>query len=84
MEQWAQWYERSENDRVVAKTEIGDTLVSTVFLGIDHQFGSGPPLIFETMIFGGEYDQYQVRSSTWSEAESEHEVACSLVRGGMH
>lgn len=26
-------------------------MVSTVFLGIDHQFGDGPPLIWETMIF---------------------------------
>ena len=28
--------------------------ISTVFLGIDHNFNlEGPPLLFETMIFGG-------------------------------
>lgn len=26
--------------------------VSTVWLGIDHGFGIGPPVIFETMVFG--------------------------------
>lgn len=25
--------------------------VSTIFLGIDHNFGDGPPLFFETMVF---------------------------------
>jgi len=28
--------------------------VSTVFLGLDHNFSSkGPPVVFETMVFGG-------------------------------
>lgn len=27
--------------------------VSTVFLAIDHAFGDGPPVLYETMIFGG-------------------------------
>lgn len=33
------------------KTEIGDYIVSTVDLGLDHSFGDGPPLYYETMIF---------------------------------
>lgn len=28
-----------------------DYWISTVFLGIDHSFGQGPPLVFETMVF---------------------------------
>lgn len=27
--------------------------VSTVYLGFNHRFGDGPPLIFETMVFPG-------------------------------
>lgn len=42
--------------KYVAKARIGDAKVSTVWLGHNHQFGDGPPLIFETMIFGGERD----------------------------
>lgn len=39
--------------RGVALTEVGETSVSTVWLGINHRFDEkGPPLIFETMVFG--------------------------------
>ena len=55
--------------------------ISTVFLGIDHNFGAeGPPLLFETMIFGGERDEYQVRTATWADAELAHKETCDLVR----
>src|SRR5258706_13563526 len=47
----ARWFQTS--DRHVAKTDFGDVRVSTVFLGFDRSFGQGPPLLFETMIFGG-------------------------------
>lgn len=75
---WAHWFETS--DRQVAQDQIGDTCISTVFLGIDHQWGKGPPLIFETMIFGGVHDLYQTRSSTWDEAEKQHAKAIDLVK----
>lgn len=32
----------------------------------------GPPILFETMIFGGEHDQYQERCSTWEQARKAH------------
>ena len=50
-------------------------MVSTVFLGLDHAFDGGTPLLFETMIFGGEHDEYQERYATWDEAEAGHLVA---------
>jgi hypothetical protein len=37
-------------DGIVAKTQIGKYLVSTVFLGLDHGW-EGDPLWFETMVF---------------------------------
>ena len=41
---WAKAFEDQEA-RKVARTEIGDGVyVSTVFLGLDHSFGQGPPL----------------------------------------
>lgn len=36
---------------VLAKTVVGSWEVSTVWLGHDHQFLHGPPIIFETMVF---------------------------------
>lgn len=76
--EWAAWFENA--DRNVARDRIGDVSVSTVFLAMNHSFGEGPPLLFETMIFGGEHDQYQERFSTWEEAEAGHQTALDLVR----
>ena len=65
----------------VAKTEISEIEISTVFLGINHAISpEDPPQIFETMIFGGEHDEYQERYSTYEEAVEGHERACELVR----
>ncbi len=76
--EWATWYETA--DRAVAKTTInGEVRVSTVFLGLDHSFGNGPPLLFETMIFGGKHDQYQERFETWDQAETGHKIAVELA-----
>jgi len=75
------WARQMEAGCIVQQTTFEEIKVSTVFLGIDHAFGSGPPLLFETMIFGGKYDEYQERYSTWAQAEAGHEVACALVRG---
>jgi len=37
--------------RILETTLPDGKWVSTVWLGINHQFGQGPPLIFETMVF---------------------------------
>jgi len=69
---WARYFETA--DRHVANTELKNgTRVSTVFLGLDHNFTqSGRPILFETMIFGGERDQDMMRYATWSEAMCGH------------
>ena len=76
---WAKWFE-DDSERRVALTEIDGVSVSTVFLGLDHSFGGGTPILFETMIFGGEYDDYQERYHTLEEAQAGHEKAVSLVK----
>ncbi len=77
---WAAALE-SVNRHVVQDT-IGDIMVSTVFLGLDHSVGdAGRPCIFETMIFGGPHDEYCERYSTWEEAEAGHRKALALVQG---
>lgn len=79
LREWADAF-NAVGTRRVARDRIGDAEVSTVFLGIDHSFGQGPPLIFETMIFGGQHDQDQWRYSTWDEAVAGHQAAVELVR----
>jgi hypothetical protein len=76
---WANWMEQFKLRRV-AETTIYMVRISTVFLGLDHQWGDGPPLVFETMIFGGEHDNDQWRCSTWEEAVAQHQNAVDLVQ----
>lgn len=58
--------------------------VSTVFLfGINHRYDDGPPLLFETIIFGGEHDEYQERYPTWDEAVAGHARAVAMVRASL-
>lgn len=75
MMEWARWFQNTA-DRVVAKTQVyggyDGCEVSTVFLGLDHSFGEGPPLLFETLVLGGPFDQEMERYSTWAEAEAGH------------
>lgn len=70
---------------IIGKTLFTNTVeISTVFLAMDHQFGDGPPLVFESMIFGEtgdpEYpDNYQDRYTTVQEALAGHERLVSNV-----
>ncbi len=77
--EWGEWFEHA--DRRVAETSLpNEVRVSTVFLGLDHNFEEGKPILFETMIFGGKQDQYQERYHTWEEAEAGHEQAVSKAK----
>jgi hypothetical protein len=78
---WAKWMEKA--DRKVARTAINAVSISTVFLGLDHGFSMNDehvPLLFETMIFGGEHDEYQERYATWDEAVAGHQFAVDMIR----
>lgn len=71
---WAKSYEVIL-DRIVKQDQIGPYFVSTVFLGLNHAFGEGPPLIFETMVFSNQdYGNalYEERYSTPSDAREGH------------
>lgn len=73
-------YRRVAHDRFMA--DSGDWIrVSTVFLGLDHNYwDTGEPILFETMVFGGVLDEYMWRYCTWEEAEEGHALALKLAR----
>ena len=75
---WGLWY--ANTDRRVRKETVCGSEISTVFLGMDHSFGSGKPLLFETMVFDGPLDGEMERCSTWDEAEAMHERMVERVR----
>jgi hypothetical protein len=70
---WSTWYATA--DRVVARDDLGAYVVSTVFLGLDHNFAAtGRPILFETMVFRDQtlIDVDQDRYATWDEAAAGH------------
>lgn len=79
--EWAVWFDQSEH-RVVARTHLTPKWrVSTVFLGLDHRYGEGAPIVFETMIFPETRGiNWQSRYSTWEEAVAGHEKALVWLR----
>jgi len=88
MRQWMEAFEDRENREKyvrVAWTVVDGIEISTVWLGIDHNFArihhpELPPLIFETMVFGGAMDQEPYRWATEQEAIDGHEIAVAAVR----
>jgi hypothetical protein len=78
---WAKWFENFTN-RTVAYTEItSECYVSTVFVGINLSFVvDRPPLVFETMIFGGPLNQYQWRYASYDDAQTGHAAAVRKAR----
>ena len=82
--EWAKWFERSMLERRIAFDEIGDFLVSTVFLGLDHGLDGSTPLLFETIMFLDGKEVAMDRYATRAEALAGHArwVANASEKGG--
>ena len=86
---WMKSY-RSEEYKQLNVTMVGPYYVSTVWLGLDHGFlGSGPPIIFETMVFadyledGRAADFSLTRYETIQDALRGHDVMVKYVRESL-
>jgi hypothetical protein len=78
---FARWFENDVNRRVGYTQITSEVSVSTVFVAFDHRyFGKGPPLLFETMVFGGERDGEQQRYSSWDDAATGHAALVRALR----
>lgn len=79
--EWARWLETAGERRVLGRSKIGDVVVSTVFVGLDmRMLPGGPPLLWETMIFGGPEDQWQERYASKAEAIAGHARAVRIAK----
>jgi hypothetical protein len=69
----------------IGSIKDGEICISTVFLETDHNHchGCGKPVLFETMVFGGEYDQQQWRYHTYREALRGHQEVVEKVRRSL-
>jgi hypothetical protein len=77
-------YDFFESDkRRVAADMVGAWYISTVFLGMDHSFGDGPAVLWETMVFGPEpWGDWQDRYTARADAEAGHKRIHDLILAG--
>ncbi len=84
--EWSKLLENPEYKIVARLEEDRDgehLLISTVWLGLNHNWGPGKPLIFETMIFGGPYNEWQMRWTSEKEAVKGHEAVVWAYRENL-
>lgn len=76
---WAKWF--GTRKRVLAFETVGQNMISTIFLGIDHNFEEGgPPVLWETMSFGAKLNNEMLRcAGTKEQAEAMHEEMVKAV-----
>ncbi len=81
---WGAFFENRERRRVAADelTINGeDVRISTVFLGMDHSWEGGPPILWETMVFGGKLNEEQDRcAGNREQAEAMHAAMVARVQ----
>ena len=76
--EWGKWMETA--NRRVARETFGDSEISTIFLGLDHSHLGGKPILFETLVFGGDLSDEMDRYSTWDEAVLGHKAMVDRVK----
>lgn len=82
--EWAKDHSNLQYKRVAETMLPNGKWVSTVWLGLDHSFGDGPPLIFETMVFASKDDLQEEdceRYSTEAQAIAGHDAMVAKWTG---
>lgn len=77
--EWGKWFGEGSN-RIVKQETVNDSFVSTIFMGLDHAFNGGVPVLFETIVFNGKHDQYSERYYDWDEAEAGHKRIVEMIK----
>lgn len=81
---WSDWYQRNHRRHRIGDTRIGDQRISTRNMGLDLAWGrSNPPVLWETMIFGGPHDMAQWRYTSRQAAIETHTRIVKHLRYGM-
>lgn len=85
---WGMWFQTSIAARIVARDldeapGAPPVQVSTVFLAMDHSWLDGPPILYETLVFGGPLDGEMERYTSRAEALEGHQEMCRRVREAL-
>lgn len=79
--EWSLWIMSAKTTVMI--NELKDSIISTRFVGIDLNPGSGnfnsQPMVFETLVTGGALDGNRNFYPTWDEAIQGHLKICTQV-----
>lgn len=78
LKKWGELWE-DFSYRLIQQDKVNGKFISTVWLGSNHRFiGEGAPLIFETMVFPDDEDNWEeeemYRYATEAEAKATHQM----------
>jgi hypothetical protein len=76
------------NNRRVAYHKNKEYSISTVFLGLEHGFRNGKPILWETLIYDyrikdSEFNEFLYRYTTWNQAVLHHLIYKSRLERGI-
>ena len=88
MAEWAMGEERmgrTPGRKIVRQEHVGAYWVSTIFLPINHSYGDGPPVLWETMVFLGEDSDLAMDrcSGSREQAEAMHQEMKRTVQAQL-
>lgn len=79
-------YQSGRTARKIGHYQDNDFIISTHFLGVDHDHDKGEPQLFETIVLDIRTDanDYALQQSytTWNQAMSGHKEAIKLIKSG--
>jgi len=79
--EFVKWQEENPEKYALKQEEIGDYYISTVFLGLDRSRSEDKePVLWETMIFHNENQDYQERYTSRNLAIEGHQRAVDSVK----
>lgn len=82
------WFETANRQVAFTEYKEQEVCVSTVFLGlatgVHWMLDDREPFLFETMVFGGDFDRYMKQYCTWDEAVEGHDIICRMVQATLH
>jgi hypothetical protein len=82
---WARWFETSDAERTVADELMpNDVQVCTSFSSIE-PVGTNQveePLLFQTVVYGGPWNNWGKNVATWEEAEALHARVVAALKAG--
>lgn len=67
----------------ILTTDKGQCQISTIFLVLDHAWDDGPPMLWETMAFGGPRDECIMRYRSEADAILGHAEAVADCRAAV-